>query len=142
MASMISLLAHYIRLHGPVGTARVSSAQARGAAKRYAYWGAVRYEIRLTRAGRPANFAIGRASSDRRSVAGAERDADAICGREGRIRCDVIGEIDEDNAAVVLRRLAAECDGGVGVIGVAEDGRILEQYQDAHGEARRCYVEE
>jgi hypothetical protein len=56
---------------------RVSSAQARGAAKAYAYWGAVTYYAARRRDGVWTWRATGRAGSDRRSVAAAERDAEA-----------------------------------------------------------------
>lgn len=87
-------LQHYITIHGPIQAVRVSSAQARGAAKQYPYWGAVRYEIRLRqRDGVPVAVAQERASSDRRSRRLAEQDASDIADREGRIEIDTIGEI-------------------------------------------------
>ncbi len=104
MSSLVSLLALHLRTHGPIKTARVSSAQANCP---YSYWGAVRYHIRLTVAGVPSNVALERASSDRRSVAGAERDCEAMCEREGRIRLDRIGPVSEQDAA----RLLAEIGG-------------------------------
>jgi hypothetical protein len=65
---------------------RVSSAQARGLAGRYPYWGAVRYVLRLrARDGRPTLYPQGRASSDRRSMRLAHIDAERIARREGRI---------------------------------------------------------
>lgn len=90
--SMQSLLAYHIRKHGPIPTVRVSSAQA---ACDYAYWGAVRYEIRLTRAGLPSNRPLERARSDRRSKAGARRDAARLADREGRRPCQRIGLLPE-----------------------------------------------
>lgn len=82
----------------PIKSARVSSAQARGAAKRYAYWGAVRYMIRLTPDGRVVNTACERASSDRRSERLADRDLEALCDREGRIEIHTIGALSESAA--------------------------------------------
>lgn len=108
--SMISLLAHHIRTHGPVPTVRVSSAQASGRAKKYAYWGVVRYELRLSRDGRPLNVALHRAGSDRRSERLAESDADALAAREGRIRCRMIGRLDESTAIDVLDDLGGHDD--------------------------------
>src|SRR5690349_12917656 len=88
-------LALRIFTDGPIPTVRVSSAQARGAAKGYAYYGAARYEIRLTkRDGYPANIAQERASSDRRSLRLAKDDADKIAEREGRICAQTIGQLD------------------------------------------------
>ena len=93
--SLVSLLAHHIRTHGPIPTARVSSAQS---GTRYAYWGVVRYEIRLRRDGAPTNAPLGRASSDRRSRRLAERDLDELCEAEGRVVCEGIGQIPEESA--------------------------------------------
>ena len=98
----LEILAQYIREHGAIPTVRVSSAQAQGAAKRYAYWGAVRYELRLTRDGHVANTARERASSDRRSLRLAERDASGIAASEGRIELGTIGRISERTATAVL----------------------------------------
>lgn len=106
--SMISMLAHHIRTHGPIPTCRVSCAQARGAAKKYAYWGAVRYEIRLTKDGAPTNRPLERASSDRRSLRLAEQDCDAICEREGRVVVDRIGRLKEAEAEDVLLHVRFE----------------------------------
>src|SRR5581483_9689934 len=54
-------LAEYIRQHGPVRAVRVSSAQARGHAKQYSYWGPARYELRLSRDGYVIAVAVERA---------------------------------------------------------------------------------
>lgn len=57
---------------------RVSSAQARGAAKRYPYWGVARYEVRYSARQRgPVVVAVSRARSERRSQRLAEHDAEA-----------------------------------------------------------------
>lgn len=99
----LSVLAEHLRAHEPIPTIRVSSAQARGNAKNYPYWGAVRYEIRLTRDGRhPTNVALERASSDRRSYRLAERDADTLAADENRILVQTIGKLDETTAERVL----------------------------------------
>lgn len=105
--SACAQLAHEIRTRGPIPTIRVSSAQASGAAKQFPYWGAVRYAIRLTRAGWPANLPLERAGSDRRSCRLAEQDAAAIAAREGRIRLDRIGRLSEDEAERILGDAAA-----------------------------------
>jgi hypothetical protein len=105
--SLTSLLVHHIRTRGPIKTARVSSAQAKGNAKRYSYWGAARYQVRLTADGQPTNAACERASSDRRSERLAERDCEELCDREGRIRVQHIGRLSEDQC----RELLAEIGG-------------------------------
>ena len=80
----------------------MSSAQS---GTRYNYWGAVRYELRLTRDGRVANIAQERASSDRRSRRLAERDAEEIAEREGRIELQTIGTVGPSTAASVVDEL-------------------------------------
>lgn len=97
-----TILADLIRRHGPIPTVRVSSAQARGVAKQYSYWGAVRYELRLTRDGHVANVALERASSDRRSQRLAKADAAALAVREARIVVQQIGALSDIVAAEVL----------------------------------------
>jgi len=99
-------LANYIRTVGPIKTVRVSSAQARGLAKRYAYWGAVRYQVQLSRDGTPKHVALGRANSDRRSYRLAEKDALAIADSEGRIYVELDpGQLDELECESVLKKL-------------------------------------
>jgi len=94
-------LAAHIKEHGPIKTVRVSSARARGRAKKYCYWGAALYEIRVLKNGRPGNVSTRRASSDRRRYELAESDADAT----GRLRLQTIGELSEIDCAQVLERL-------------------------------------
>lgn len=96
-----------LRPYLPIPTVRVSSAQARGAAKQYAYWGAVRYEIRETADGRAvSNIPLERASSDRRSERLAGQDADGIAGREGRIVWQRIGRL----SATLAREIVADLE--------------------------------
>ncbi len=102
--SALDILTAYIHCHGPIRAARVSSAQARGAAKRYSYWGAVRYQIRLTPHG-PSSIATERASSDRRSKRLADRDCDELEDRENRIRVYTIGRLCEASANGILTQL-------------------------------------
>lgn len=83
--SALTILTQYLATHGPIGLVRVSSAQAKGAAKRYAYWGAVRYMLHLTADGVPTFAPEERASSDRRTIEGAQKDAEQIANTEGRI---------------------------------------------------------
>jgi hypothetical protein len=86
-ASVHDAIVGAIRECGPLRATRVSSAQARGAAKRYAYWGAVRYVIALATdgSGRLVSVPRERASSDRRSIRLAEADAAALAASEDRI---------------------------------------------------------
>lgn len=88
-------LKKYIIKNGPIKSIRVSSAQAKGAAKKFNYWGAVRYEICLTKNGNISNIAIERASSDRRSEQLAWQDAEKIASAEGRIFCQTIGKLSD-----------------------------------------------
>ena len=73
-----------IRVVAEVECVRVSSAQAKGAAKAYSYWGAVRYRARLHR-GWWSLIPLERASSDRRSQRLAAMDAAQIARKEGRL---------------------------------------------------------
>lgn len=89
-----------LREGGPLRAVRVSSAQAKGAAKGYAYWGAVRYQIRLTADGRGyCCAAIERASSDRRSVKLAVKDAEDLAAAEGRAWALRIGRVSSTEIA-------------------------------------------
>jgi len=101
-------LADIIRERGPIPTVRVSSAQARGRAKQYSYWGATRYELRLTRDGRVSNHPLERATSDRRSYRLAYLDALYIAGREGRLLVDPIGVIGPAEEERVMRALGLQ----------------------------------
>lgn len=103
----ITMMADLIRTHGPIPTVRVSSAQASGAAKQYSYWGAARYELRLTRDGRVVNVALERARSDRRSRRLAERDASEIAQSEGRVAIQTIGSVSNDECGYVLDEISA-----------------------------------
>jgi hypothetical protein len=79
----------YIRRHGPIPAVSVSSAQARGRARRYPYWGAVRYELRLRKTDDECIvMAQGRASSDRRSRRLAWLDAAHLAETEDRVLLD------------------------------------------------------
>lgn len=91
------ILSILIKEIGPIPAVRVSCAQASGAAKKYSYWGATRYEIRnRKRDGIPIAVAVERASSDRRSIFRANQDAEEIAGKEGRFFCDK-GELNESD---------------------------------------------
>lgn len=97
-----AILAEHIRKHGPIRTVRVSSAQAKGWAKGFPYWDAVRYRLRLDRKGRPVNVPLERAASIRRSYALAEEDALELADKEGRVRLQRIGRLDEHECLSVL----------------------------------------
>lgn len=107
-ASVEDAIKGAIRECGPLRAARVSSAQAKGAAKRYAYWGATRYVIGLAAPrGKSAcglvKVARERASSDRRSQRLAERDLEALCEREDRVDADLVAaSCDPQSIAFVL----------------------------------------
>lgn len=109
----LSTLSDLLRAQGPIGAVRISSAQARGSAKRFPYWGAVRYEIRLGRDGAPTCVAIERASSDRRSLRLAEQDAERIAETENRVECQRIGRMTDADAAHVLRWMGAAVGGAL-----------------------------
>lgn len=98
-------LTEYVKLNGPIKSARVSSAQAKGAAKKYAYWGAVRYQIRLTKAGHLSNVARERASSDRRSENLAHKDCWELAEKENRIILQNIGPVNEPLAAYICEKI-------------------------------------
>lgn len=104
----LASLANIVAALGSIPTVRVSSAQARGRAGQYPYWGAVRYEVRIGRDGRPINVPLERASSDRRSKRLAKRDALST----GRMMVGRIGHLTEQEALAVLVRLGV-VDGDV-----------------------------
>jgi hypothetical protein len=106
--SALRALSAIVAAVGPIPTVRVSSAQARGGAKGYAYWGAARGEIRARkRDGVLTVVSVEQASSDRRSERLAERDADAIAEREGRHYVQRLGVLSESDAALVLSAVLA-----------------------------------
>lgn len=105
----LAALATILAERGPIPTARVSRAQARGRAKQYAYWGAVRYLIVLSADGHPVHRALERAGSDRRSRPLAERDAEDLAERESRLVLQAgPGRLSAEDADYVLRVLARE----------------------------------
>jgi hypothetical protein len=70
-----------------VPTVRVSAAQAKGKAARYAYYGAVRYAVLLVKDRetgmlRPSHKPLERATSDRRSYRLAKQDAERLAGNK------------------------------------------------------------
>lgn len=106
----VAILASYLRERGDILAVRVSSAKARGRGKRYNYWGAVRYIVTLTSIGEPTLRAKERASSDRRSTAGAERDANDIALREGRIKVSGLGRPTADEAQCIVASVMPQVD--------------------------------
>lgn len=106
--SALRALYALVAASGPIPTVRVSSAQARGRAKGYAYWGAARGEIRARKSdGALTVVSVEQASSDRRSERLAEADADAIAEREGRHYVQALGLLSESDAARVLGEILA-----------------------------------
>lgn len=98
-------LSAIVRERGPLRSCRVSSAQARGKAKQYSYWGAVRYRIRFSADGRLVNTALERATSDRRSQRLAHNDLLELADAENRVICGKIGALGEADAEFVLQQL-------------------------------------
>lgn len=84
---VLAYIAHQMRKNGidRIPCVRVSSAQAKGAAKKYSYWGVVAYEIVIGRKGLPVLRARGRAQSERRSWSLARRDAAERAVSEGAL---------------------------------------------------------
>jgi len=103
------LLRDWIKDNGPIKAARVSSAQAQGRAKKYSYWGAVRYEIRLRdKDGEVISVARGRARSDRRSQILVKKDLDNLCESENRVPIESIGRISDFECECAIRVLLPE----------------------------------
>jgi hypothetical protein len=108
--SQIQTIRNHIQQHGPIACVRVSSAQARGAARQYAYWGAARYEARITRAGHISLCAQERASSDRRSERLAVADAREIAADEGRVVVQGAGPVSGSDWAALYDYAARPVD--------------------------------
>lgn len=88
----------------PIKTVRVSSAQASGRAKQYAYWGTARYQLRAAKDGSGVvNMPLERANSDRRSVRLAESDARST----NRLRLQTIGKLGLSEALAVRDELVS-----------------------------------
>lgn len=99
------ILKKIIKRFGPIPTIRVSSAQAKGAAKRFAYWGPARYQIVLTREGKLSNLPLERARSARRAKWLAKDDADKIAEAEGRFHLQTIGQLSDADIETILSAL-------------------------------------
>jgi hypothetical protein len=97
MKTAIEILTELLHAR-PIPSVKVSLSRYRG------YWGAVRYEIRLGRDGRPTNHPLGAAGKDRRRGHLAHKDADALAEREGRVVCHTRGPLGERDAVGVLRQ--------------------------------------
>lgn len=104
MNAAIVKLTDILHKSRPIPAVRVSTARAKGRARNFSYWDAVRYEIRLDRHGRPTNVALERARSSRRSHRLALRDAAELASTERRVLCHTIGRLDEAAAEAVLRQ--------------------------------------
>lgn len=108
-ATALDTLAAHIRTNGPIAAVRASSARSVLCPNGHSsnYWGAVRYTIRLRRDGVVTATADERASSDRTVRHLADRDADDIGRREGRVRIyGNPGRLTEAEAGSVLAQLA------------------------------------
>ena len=98
------ILSSIIQINGEIPCVRVSSAQASGAAKKYSYWGAVRYVIRnRIKDNIPISFAEERASSDRRSLRLAYQDTLDISKEENRLVISSIGELSENELEEAIK---------------------------------------
>lgn len=92
--------------HTSIPAIRVSSAQARGKAKNYAYWGTAEYALCLSRAGLPQARVVSGASSDRRSQDLAWKDAHRRAGEVHGVLCQAIGALSDVDAHSALIQLA------------------------------------
>jgi hypothetical protein len=99
--SAIAQLYQIILYRGPISNVRVSSAQARGKAKGYAYWGVAGYELKILASGWVGNVATSRAQSSRRSLRLAQIDAE----NTGLPQFGFIGRLSEQQAEAVLKIL-------------------------------------
>ncbi len=97
-----AFLIDYLRAHpNGVPTCRVSSAQAKGAAKLYSYWGVALYRVRLSADGQPVHVCTRRAGSDRRTRDGAMQDATAT----GRLVLCSLGRLTDAECELVVTDL-------------------------------------
>lgn len=107
---ILDILSEQIRREGPIPTARISVARARGNARNYRYVGVVRYQVRLGRDGLPTSVPQGRAASDRRSERLAQKDLERLCESEGRTPFQAIGRLSGSDALVLIKDRAAAYD--------------------------------
>lgn len=88
---------------------RLSAAQARGRAKRWAYWGISPYVLRLSAKGLPALYPEGRAASDFRSHKKAAEAAAVEAVRDRRVLvAHSRGTLKWSEAAEIIRRYLEE----------------------------------
>lgn len=101
----IQALAAWIKEHGPIPAARVSSAGCvRTRIGGFAYYGVARYAI-VIKDGVPVARCTAGAPRARRSRRLAERDAQQVCAEEHRVLINARGPLTEEECADVLRRL-------------------------------------
>ena len=91
-------LTEYIKKHGSIQAVRVSSAHARGNARKYSYWGVARYQITLNANGYPSARCLRAAPSTRRVQRLAEQDAKGT----GLLVIRSIGRLSESDADNIL----------------------------------------
>ena len=87
-----------------VPAVRVSSAQARGAAKKYNYWGVSRYTLKLRKNWWHA-CPCERASSDRRSLRLCRKDAERVAAEERRFMLRGLGLLGDQEVSALYRWL-------------------------------------
>jgi hypothetical protein len=135
------LVSAYVALGFKIPAARCSSAQARGSAKQYSYWGAVTYEIRARqRDGQPVAVARERASSDRRSRHLAELDTEALAESMDAIMIYSIGTLCDLDAVRAAQWIGRRSRLAVGVqVGQFLGAAWAEIIAACHAEDERRY---
>lgn len=103
--SLLANLYRFVKAHGPIHVARTSSAQARGKAKNYPYWGTAHYKIRESSKGGLTCAVVSGASSSRRSYRLAQQDSEALALELGGICWNGIGEINDLTAECIIKIL-------------------------------------
>lgn len=115
-AAQEARISEWLAEHGEIPAVWCPSAQSRGAARKYPYWGAVHYRIvAASEHEYPTAIARGRTSSDRRSYQLRQRDAKALAKEIEGIVIDSIGRLSpEDMRTAILWIEDRERKGGQG----------------------------
>jgi len=108
--SSLKTLKEIIVTCGPIPTVRMSVAKARGFAKQFKYFGATRYQLRLSVDGKLINMPLERARSEHRTERACSRRLQALSETERRIPLQTLGELDEADAEYVLIQIASHPD--------------------------------